>query len=144
MALKLWSRAPTTMAEGRLRLRIASRGAPQPGGLAMRTTRARRKRGNEGDSRIVAIADAHLAAATAERLASMSSRFAHAAGVGQDDAHEVTLAAHRARAAAREAETATTDEEAWAAARLAWAAVVSAREADARIAEALVNRLIDG
>lgn len=109
----------------------------------MRTTRARRRKTIEGGSRIVAIADAHLAAATAERLASGSSRFAREYNVGLDDAHEVRLAAHRAHMAALEAEQAATDEAAWAAARLAWAAVVSAREADARISEAVVDRLMD-
>jgi hypothetical protein len=109
----------------------------------MRATRQRRRKTIEGGSRIVAIADAHLAAATAERLAVSSSQFAARNNVGHDDAHEVRLAAHRAHLAALEAEEAETDETAWSAARLAWAAVVSAREADARVSEAVVDRLID-
>jgi hypothetical protein len=108
----------------------------------MRTTRPRRKKTIEGGSRIVAIADAHLAAATAERLSFLSARFARDTGIGADDAHEVRLAAHRAHMAALEAEQAETEDDAWAAARLAWAAVVTAREADARISEAVVDRLI--
>ena len=109
----------------------------------MRTTRTRRRKSGDGNSRIVAVADAHLAAATAERLAAIARHWAREAGIGTDDAHEVQLAAHRARMAAHEAEQATTEEAAWAAARLAWAAVTSAREADARISEAIVDRLID-
>jgi hypothetical protein len=109
----------------------------------MRATRVRRRKSIEGGSRIVAIADAHLAAATAERLAVSSSRFSRDNNLGHDDAHEVRLAAHRAHMAALEAEQADNDEAAWAAARLAWAAVVSAREADARISEAVVDRLMD-
>jgi len=109
----------------------------------MGTTRTRRKKSGEGHSRIVAIADAHLAAATCERLATLSRCWSRDSGVGHDDAHEVMLAAHRARMAAQEAENAESEEAAWAAARLAWAAVTSAREADARISEAIVDRLID-
>jgi len=109
----------------------------------MRATRQRRQKSVEGGSRIVAIADAHLAAATAERLALSSSRFSARHDVASDDAHEVRMAAHRAKMAALEAEQSETDEAAWAAARLAWAAVVSAREADARISEAMVDRLMD-
>ena len=109
----------------------------------MATTRTRKKKSGDGNSRIVAIADAHLAAATCERLATLSRSCCRYSGIGHDDAHEVMLAAHRARKAAQEAENAENEEAAWAAARLAWAAVTTAREADARISEAIVDRLID-
>jgi len=102
----------------------------------MGTTRTRKKKTGDGNSRIVAIADAHLAAATCERLAILSRSWCRDSGIGHDDAHEVMLAAHRARMAAQEAENAETEE-------AAWAAVTTAREADARISEAIVDRLID-
>jgi hypothetical protein len=141
MALKLSGQAPKTEINGV----EGHQGQPPDTAResAMRATRQRRQKSIEGGSRIVAIADAHLAAATAERLAAGSSRFAVVHNVGHDDAHEVRAAAHRAHMAALEAEQCETDEAAWAAARLAWAAVVSAREADARISEAVVDRLMD-
>ncbi|NOT35267.1 MAG: hypothetical protein HOP12_14075 [Candidatus Eisenbacteria bacterium] len=114
----------------------------------MKPTRPRRRKKvttvTEQDprgSRIVAIADSHLAAATAQRLATISARWAKQAGAGEDDALEVVAAAQRAREAASHAEDTETTDDAWAAARLAWAAVTSAREADERVKAAIAQAL---
>jgi len=113
----------------------------------MKPTRPRRKKAGAAaakephQSRIVAIADAHLAAATAQRLAAVSQRWASQAGAGEDDALEVAAAAGRAKRAAEQAEQSKNDDDAWAAARLAWAAVTTAREADERVKAAIAESL---
>jgi hypothetical protein len=113
----------------------------------MKPTRPRRRKAETAaakephQSRIVAIADAHLAAATAQRLAAVSQRWAAQAGAGEDDALEVVSAAQRAKQAADTAEKSKTDDDAWAAARLAWAAVTTAREADERVKSAIAESL---
>lgn len=113
----------------------------------MKPTRSRRKKAEPAaakephQSRIVAIADAHLAAATAQRLAAVSQRWAAQSGAGEDDALEVVAAAQRAKRAAEQAEQSGNDDDAWAAARLAWAAVTTAREADERVKAAIAESL---
>lgn len=94
------------------------------------------------NSRLAAIADAYAAAEAAARLAKESAEWSSHAGVGEDDAAEVTLAALRAREAATGATRARTREDAWEWARQAWAAVTSAKEADARVNAAVVESLM--
>lgn len=94
------------------------------------------------NSRLAAIADAYAAAEAAARLSRECAEWTSHAGIGEDDAAEVTLAALRAREAATAATRARTREDAWEWARQAWAAVTSAQEADARINAAIVDALM--
>lgn len=106
---------------------------------------ARRRRKTtlfKDNSRLAAIADAYAAAEAAARLSRECAEWTSHAGIGEDDAAEVTLAALRAREAATAATRARTREDAWEWARQAWAAVTSAQEADARINAAIVEALM--
>lgn len=108
----------------------------------MRPRRRKKTATLKDNSRLAAIADAYAAAEAAGRLARESAEWSSHAGVGEDDAGEVTLAALRAREAATAATRARTREDAWEWARQAWAAVTSAKEADARINAAIVEELL--
>jgi hypothetical protein len=107
----------------------------------MKTPRPRRKKKPDTGSWITVVADAHLAAATAQQMAAASMRLSQRAHAGEDDALDVLRAASRARQAAEQCEQAESDADAEAACRLAWAAVESAREADQRLNAAIAEGL---
>lgn len=108
----------------------------------MRPRRRKKPTLYKDNSRLAAIADAYAAAEAAARLAKEAAAWAGHAGLGEDDAAEVTLAALRAREAAACCTRARTREDAWEWARQAWAAVTSAKEADARVNAAIVESLM--
>jgi hypothetical protein len=101
-----------------------------------------RRSSPEEASRLAAIADAHTAAETASRVATLSVERALRAGAGEDDASEVVRASLRAWNAAMEAEHAPTCDAAWAAARLAWTAVNAALAAESRVSAAIERQRI--
>lgn len=108
----------------------------------MRPRRRKKTTLFKDNSRLAAIADAYAAAEAAARLSRECAEWSSSAGIGEDDAAEVTLAALRAREAASCATRARTREDAWEWARQAWAAVTSAKEADARVNAAIVESLM--
>ena len=92
--------------------------------------------------RIECEADAELAAEMAQHAAENAVIWAHASGVGEDDAAEAGRAAVRARAACERAMLADTDDEALTETAAAWAATETAQEADARVIEAITAALV--
>lgn len=95
-----------------------------------------------GIDRFECEADAELAAEMAAQAAENAVIWAHASGVGEDDAAEAGRAAIRARAACERAMLADTDAEALAESAAAWAATETAQEADARVIEAIAAALL--
>lgn len=87
-------------------------------------------------------ADAELAAELAAQAAENAVIWAHASGVGEDDAAEAARAAMRARAATERAMLAETDAEVIIEAAAAWAATETAQEADARVIAAIAEALL--
>ncbi len=87
-------------------------------------------------------ADAELAAEMAAMAAENAVIWAHASGIGEDDAAEAARAALRARAATERAMLADTDAQAIVETAAAWAATETAQEADARVVEAIAAALL--